>query len=181
MGFVNWFRRLFGGQGPSEVVPFYDVPSRKVVRIPIRELRPGAVQARVQGIEELVWLLPDQLQQGPIRHPPFDEGIRDYIRQIHRAFAEHRSLSFEEWEEGFRRDANPEREIALWSHAGDVYQTFAANESSPERRKDLYHVIVACLTASPDTVWHVIQLSVLERPEAEQVVNRFYGKRGSDG
>src|SRR5262245_41215003 len=122
MGLRDWLKRRFGG-GPrtAEMVRFYDVESRRVVDIPASVLRPGAVQAQVQGIDGLVWLLPDQLKQGEIKHPEFDEGIRDYIRQIQGAFAEHRPLSFEEWEDGFRRDADPEREIALWSHAADVY------------------------------------------------------------
>jgi hypothetical protein len=55
------------------------------------------------------------LRQGEIRHPPFDEELRAYIRDIQAAFAEHRDLSFEEWEDGFRRDAHREREIAGFS------------------------------------------------------------------
>ena len=177
MGLSDWLKRRFGGGGrPTEMVPFFDVASGRVVRIPASELRPGVVQARMQGVEGLVWLLPDQLQQGEVRHPPFDEGIRAYIRQIQEAFAEHRPLSFEEWEDGFRRDANPEREIALWSHAADVYTAFAGGEPSPGRRKDVYRCIVACLTTTPDNVWHVLRPAVLTRAEAEQVVHRFYGK-----
>jgi hypothetical protein len=95
---------------PAALVPFYDVPSGRVVRIPPSELRPGCVQARMEGVDGVVWISPDQVEQGEIRHPPFDEDIRAYIRDIRAAFAEHRDLSFEEWEDGFRRDANPERE-----------------------------------------------------------------------
>jgi hypothetical protein len=157
------------------MVPFLDVPSGRVVRIPASELRPGVIQARVQGIDELVWVLPDQLKEGEVKHPPFGEDVRDHIRQIQAAFAEHRALSFEEWEDGFRRDARPEREIAIWSHAADVYQVFATQEPSPERRKDIYRVIVACLTTSPEAVWHVLRPAVLSKAEAEKVVKRFYG------
>ncbi len=85
-------------------------------------------------------------------------------------------MSFEEWEHGFRRDVKPELEIAIWSHAADVYRAFADNEASPERRKDFYRVVVTCLTASPDTIWRVLELEVLTRPEAEEVVKRVYGK-----
>jgi hypothetical protein len=176
MGLGAWLKRRFGRGGSSaKMVPFYDVESGRVVQIPASELRPGVVQAQVQGIEGLVWLLPDQLKQGAIKHPEFDEGIRDYIRQIHAAFAEQRSLSFEEWEDGFRRDANPEREVAIWSHAADVYTAFAGAEPSAERRRDMYRCIVACLTSGPDVVWHVLKPEVLSRPEAQQVVNRFFG------
>lgn len=178
MGLGDWLKRRFGKRGGSpDRVPFFDVESGLVVQIPASELRPGAVQARVQGIEGLVWLLPDQLKPGEIKHPPFEEGIRTYIRQIQEAFAEHRALSFEEWEDGFRRDATPEREVALWSHAADIYTAFASHEPSAERRRDLYRCIVACLTSGPDAVWHVLKPEVISRAEAEQIVNRFFGKR----
>ena len=58
----------------------------------------------------------------------------------------------------------------------EKYSREPDNELSPERRKDFYRVIVTCLTASPDTVWRVLELEVLSRPEAEQVVKRVYGK-----
>jgi hypothetical protein len=179
MGFRDWLKRCFGRRGNSiEMVPFFDLAGRRVVQIPVSELRPGMVQARVQGIEGLVWVLPhqDQLKQREVKHPPFDEGTRDYIRQIHEAFAEQRSLSLDEWEDGFRQDAKPEREIAIWSHAADIYTAFAVSETSAERRRDIYRCIVACLTSGPDTVWHVLRPKVLGRAEAEQVVNRFFGK-----
>jgi hypothetical protein len=178
MGLGDWLRKLFGGRKPPEMVSFYDVETRRVVRIPAAELRPGAVQARVQGIHGVVWVLADRLKEGDVKHPPFDEEVGEYIRQIQAAFAEHRPLSFEEWEDGFRRDANPAQEIALWSHAADVYTAFAAEEPSAERRRDLYRCVVTCLATGPDGVWHVLQPGTLSRAEAERVVNRFFGKGG---
>jgi hypothetical protein len=175
MGLGDWLGRLFGGGGRQQMVPFLDVDHGRVVQIPAAELRPGAVQVQIQGIEGLVWVLPQQLKQGELKHPPFGEDVRAYIRQIQTAFAEHRPLSFDEWEDGFRRDATPEREIAVWSHAADVYQASVGGESSPERRKDVYRIIVTCLTTTPDSVWHVLRPAVLSREEAERVVNQFYG------
>ena len=177
-----WVKSLFRRHASSgDLVPFYDVPSGRVVPIPVSELRPGCVQACVPGIEEVVWLLPEQLQQGEIRHPPFDEEIRSYIRDIQVAFAEHRDISFEEWEEGFRRDANPEREIAGFAYAADVYRLFTTKEESPERRREVYRLLIACMTASPDSLWHVVKLSALSRPEAERIVQRFYGGETAGG
>jgi hypothetical protein len=160
-----------------DTVRFFDVDTGKVVTIPAAELAPGAIRARVQGIEGIVWLLPDKLQQGDIKHPPFAEDIRQYIREIHAAFAEHRQLSFDEWEDGFRRDANPTPEIALWSHAADVYLALTGGEPDADRRRDVYRCIVACMNATPDTIRMVFTPEVLSRPEAEQVANRFYGKQ----
>jgi hypothetical protein len=178
MGLRNWLRRTFGGRRPSqEMVPFLDTEAGRVVRIPASELRPGAIQVRLQGSDEIVWALPEQLHQGEVKHAEFDEGVRDYIRQIQAAFAEHRPLSFEEWEEGFRRDADPGREIAIWSHAADIYTAFTVNEVSPERRRDVYRCIVTCMTTGPKGVWNVLRPEILSRAEAEQLVNRFFGKQ----
>ena len=178
MGLGDWLRKTFGGWQPShDMVPFFDTDAGRVVHIPASELRPGAIQVRLQGSDQMVWALPEQLQQGEVKHPEFGEDIRDYVRQIQAAFAEHRSLSFDEWEEGFRRDANPEREIAIWSHAADVYTALASNEPTADRRKDIYRCIVACLSIGPDAVWQVLRPEVLSRAEAEQVVNRFFGKQ----
>lgn len=182
MNLFAWIKSLFKTPASSgELVSFYDVPSRRVVRIPPSELRPGCIQVRIQGIEGIVWVEPEQLQPGEIRHPPFDEELRSYIRDIHVTFAEHRDISFEEWELGFRRDANPEREIAGFLYAADVYRLFTANEGSPERRREVYRLLIACMTTSPDAVWHVVKLKTLSRPEAERIVHRFYGGEKAGG
>ena len=181
MAFVSWLKSLFGRKKPDDgLVPFYDFEAKRVVRIPAAELREGCVQVKIQGMNEVVWVAAEQLQMGPIRHPPFDAEARELIRRIQTAFAEHRDLSLEEWEDGFRRDANVEREIALWMYAGDVYRKFAADESSAERRRDIYRVLVACMTSRPDSVWNVLKPTALSRPEAERIVNRFYGGSNTD-
>jgi len=164
-----------------ETVRFYDVDTGKVVTIPAAELAPGAMRAQVHGIDGIVWLLADKLNPGGLKHPPFQEDVRNDIRQIQAAFAEQRPLSFEEWEDGFRRDANPGPEIALWCHAADVYTAFAAEETSAIRRREVFRCIGACMIACPDSVWRVFKAEALSRSEAEAVVVRFYGKQAEPG
>jgi hypothetical protein len=164
-----------------ETIRFYDVDTGKVVTIPASELAPGAVRAQVHGIDGIVWLLPQKLEPGGVKHSPFDEGVRDYIRKIQAAFAEQRPLSFEEWEDGFRCDANPGPEIALWLHAADVYSGFADGEPSAARRQEVFRCIVTCMNASPDTIWRVFKAEALSRHEAEAVIARFYGKQAEPG
>jgi hypothetical protein len=176
MGLRDWFKRSRSDRrdAPIEMVRFFDAPSNRVVRIPAAELRFGVVQARVEGVDGVVWVTPDQLEPSEIRHPPFDEEVRAHIRGIHAAFAEHKTLTFEQWEDALRRDADPEREIALWMHAADVYIEFTQDEPDPARREDVFRTIVACLTASPDSVWHVLQTHALSRREAQRVIDRFF-------
>jgi hypothetical protein len=41
----------------------------------------------------------------------------------------------------------------------------------------VYAVIVACLTAGPEGVWHVLKAPSLERAEVERIVGRFFPGR----
>jgi len=162
-----------------ELVPFYDVASRKVLRIPKKELAPGCVLARVHGIgvDEPVWVAGDQLQPGPVQHPSFSEEVRQYIRQIQTTFAEHRPISIEEWEDGFRRDLNPASEIGLWVHAGKVYSEFAASEADAARRKHLYQLVICCLTAPAESIRQVLPPGPLNDAEIDAVLRKFFPPR----
>jgi hypothetical protein len=78
MGVRDWLRRVTGRRRPSQpMVPYLDVEAGRVVQIPASELRPGAVQACLQETNELVWVLPEDLRQGDVKHGEFDEGVRD--------------------------------------------------------------------------------------------------------
>ena len=164
-----------------ETVRFYDVDTGTIVTIPASELATGAVRAQVQGVDGIVWLLPEKLEQGDVKHPPFDEEVRRHIREIQAAFAEQRALSFEDWEDGFRRDTNPVPEIAIWHHAADVYAAFADAEASAERRRDAYRCIVNCMIAGPDDIWRVFKCEALSRQEAQAIIDRFYGNQTDPG
>jgi hypothetical protein len=62
-------------------------------------------------------------------------------------------------------------------HAADVYTAFAGTEPDVDRREDVFRCVLACMINGPDAVWQVLQTQVLSRAEAEQVVNRFFGKQ----
>ena len=173
MGIFNWFRSRSKAVG-DERVRFYDIAAQRVIEVPASQIGPGYVQARIQGIDGVVWIRAADVEEGPVRHPPFDEDIRAYIRKIHEAFAEHRDLSFEQWENGFRQDANPEREIAASLYAAEVYRLFTDNEPDATRRHDVYRLLVGCMTAPREEVFRVAPCSVLSRDEAERVITRFF-------
>jgi hypothetical protein len=161
-------------------VLYYDASTDQIVRIPATELGSGAIQVLLRSddsdVGQLVWMsATDDLQAGDICHPPFDYSVREYIALVCNTFAEHRSISLEEWEEGFRRDRNAAEEIGLWVHAANVYNKVASDEPSPGRRREIYRCIVACLTTDRDNVWHVFVPKDLSRREAEDVVNCYFG------
>lgn len=158
----------------DERIPFYDYETKKVIYIPKSALRPGMIRVHIEGTDEVVWAAPENLQPGDIKHGPFDEDTRAHIRYIHSTFSEQLTMSFEEWEEGFRRDGNPMREIALWSYAADVYRHFAESEGLSDRRRDIYKCIVACLTTGPQHARSVIEAPTLTEDEIGAILDRFF-------
>ncbi len=154
-------------------VQFFDVDGGRVVNIPACELASGAVLSRVDGVDGDVWLLPNKPDHA--KHPPFNESVRIYIRQIQAAFVEHNPLSFDEWEYGFRCNDKPAQQIAAWWYAVDIYNDLAGVESCEHRRKDIYNCLIGCMTSTRETIWKIFQPSTISYEEAEDIVERFYG------
>jgi hypothetical protein len=168
-------------------IRYFDADTKKVVRIPARELAPDAVLSRVAGIEGEVWTQPSDGKQAAdgepngFKHSPFNESVRIYIEQIQAAFAEHYPLTFDEWEDGFRRDDNASQQIAVWWYAADIYKAFAAAEPSEYRRCDIYRCIFSCMISSRETVWDIYQPHTISRSEAEKIVERYFMITPLDG
>ncbi|MCI0457464.1 MAG: hypothetical protein L0Z62_10885 [Gemmataceae bacterium] len=101
------------------------------------------------------WLRLSQLEEGPLRHPPFeDEGVRRLLRRIQEILAEVEPRTVAEWEDGFRRDCHPEREIATWLHIAAVYHYFMKSrpglpDSSLEEKRAVFQVCLACSLNGP--------------------------------
>jgi hypothetical protein len=166
-------------------VPYLDPETNRVVHIPAAELAPGSVLARIQGHERPVWISAAVLRPSPLRHPPFPEDVREQIRQIQRTFAGVRPMSLEQWEDGFRRDLHPEREIALFLYAGEILARLlehGVGAGAANREREIYQVLVACMTGSPEHVRHLVGQTALSPLDVQRVVDTFYhGGRGGSG
>lgn len=161
----------------KETVPFYDFKAKKVVRIPASELSPGLVQVRIEGMDEVVWADVKDIKLNDIHHPPFDENVMVFIRQIEETFREFHPLSVAEWAQGFRRDGHPLNEIAIWLYAGKVYKFFTENEPSEERRNETFVVIVNCMNTSRDNVRKVLPKLSMSDEDIQKVIDKFYVKK----
>jgi hypothetical protein len=67
------------------------------------------------------------------------------LNAIREAVADAFPISQDDWEDGFRKDAAPEREIALWEHVAKFY-TYFANKRLPSiaARQELLTYLFAC-------------------------------------
>lgn len=170
----NFFARIFGRRNP-ELVPYYDFATRKTVLIPKAELSPGVVLVQIQGDPGPVYVDAAQLKQGQYQHSHFEGEVRAAIQSLTSDLADVRQISFEEWEDGFRRDQNPSREIAGWLHLAAVLKAMSNKHGfGPAEKKECFRVLVACFTGARDTVRDRSDPKLLSDLQVDQAAKYFY-------
>ena len=156
-------------------VKVYDFETKEVFTIPSAELAPGMVEAEVEGVGR-VWVDAKQAtMDGGYRHEPFSEDIRDRLREIKEALDEVHPMTLQEWEDGFRKDTHPEKEIAIWLRLAERYKAFTEEkEFSQGQRREVFNVMLAC-TMSPgkELVLETVTLSAITREEALDAIEAF--------
>ena len=169
-----FFPRWFVKPKP-DLVPYHDFSTGKMTLIPKAELSPGAVLVQIQGQPHPVYIDSVQLQPNTHQHPPFEGEIKEAIMSLVIDLAEVRPLSFEEWEDGFRRDQTPDKEIAGWVHLAAILKTMTGQFSLdlPER-KECYRVLVACYTGERTTVRERSDPRLLTEAQFDLAVRYFF-------
>jgi hypothetical protein len=170
----RFFARLFGKRKP-DLVPYLNIATGKTTWIPKAELSPGVVLVQIQGDKQPVYADAAQLKQGPFRHPPFENAERAAIQSLVTDLAEVYPRSYEQWEDGFRRDQTPAREIAGWIHLAAILMVMSERFAFrlPEK-KECFSILVACFTGPRDTVRDRSDPKLLSDEQINQAVKYFY-------
>lgn len=170
----RFLSRLFRRQNPK-LVPYYDFATGKTVLIPKSELCPGVVLIQIQGQEGPVYAKADQLRQGHYQHSQFEGEERAAIQSLVTDLADVYARSYEEWEDGFRRDKTPAPEIAGWVHLAAILRVMSERFAfSPAEKKECFRVLVACFTGARETVRDRSDPKLLSDVQISQAVQYFY-------
>jgi len=155
----------------------YDIKSNKISTIPAAELAPGMVHVEVEGIGR-VWVSATDLKPNDApRHRRLSQTMQDDIRRIKAALDEVRPMTLEAWEDRFRKDAHPEREIAVWSHIASTYiRCIEGRRLQLEQRQDYFKVIAVCSLSTREAVFEVFEPTVISKQEAEHAVELFFSQ-----
>lgn len=147
--------QVIGEAMAGKVTRFADAESGRTVTIPARELTGGVVRVQKLGETEPAWMELPAVRPSAVRRSRLGGGLRKRVKAIRRAFAEVYPLTTRRWEERFRRDAHPEREVAVWEHLAACYAHFVQDgEAGPEEKEEIFRTIVA---ASCNGAWHTGQ------------------------
>jgi hypothetical protein len=151
-------------------VNYFDPKTGKVVAIPVHETTDGMVLCKVEGHTEPVWVERETaeaaglLQGGrfemvdacnvrpsPIQHSTFGPEVRPLLEKIHSTLPWMYGDDADpigRWEEGFRRDIHPGREVALWLYMVEVLEHFTqGRELNDEQKQHIFQVVSAVVNS----------------------------------
>lgn len=115
--------------------------------VPRSEVPQGYLQITVQG-HGLFFADPAALKSGgEPRHDPFSPDVRAELARLYAVLSGVYTVTEEEWEEGFRRDAYPWKELAIWDFVATALQRFAGHltgdsEAARDARQHLFQVLL---------------------------------------
>ncbi len=153
-------------------VEVYDIDTGKVSLVPQESL--GAEYVRIDLEGKIFWADSNKLKQNEYQHPPFEGERKERVSKIHQNLKDVNNNSYLEWEDGFRRDANPDNEIKIWEHIISTYQKYVSELSSQQEKNDIYQVAVVCSYSEEDVVLDQIRISSITKKKAKAIVYDYY-------
>lgn len=161
-------------QSTEPYVDVYDCETSKTSRIPARELAPGMMQVKIENRDALVWVDSRQLKTADYKRPPFQGRLKEKTKRLQLLLSEVVPWSYEEWEEGLRRDADPEKEIRWWTAMHGIFRIYCEREFRPEKRKEYFHFFMQCTNSTPETILHTFKRTHLTEKEAHRAAKYFF-------
>jgi hypothetical protein len=165
-----------------KMVKVYDLKTKHVLEIPAAELSPQMAEDYVEGIGR-VFINVSQVtaEERPYLHQAFCQEIRDVIKTIEHALAEVFPRSLKRWEDGLRKERQPEREIANWLFLVDVYERCLAKwpDLDKQGRKECFNVIARCGTAPEEIVLELIEKTdAISQEQVKEICRMTYHPEG---
>jgi hypothetical protein len=86
---------------------------------------------------------PELLKKGPVQYEKLSEELEKRIRDCFARLAEVDKTPVENLLDDFKRDQNPEREIAVWEAVADAYEAFLkTRKTDPAIRQAAFQVLM---------------------------------------
>lgn len=108
----------------------------------------GFVRLRSSPTSQEIWIQPQSITPARTRHAPFTGEWRDRILEVQETLAGVHPLSYQEWEEDFRRDMRPYSEILTWLAVARTFRHYAGRLDK-ETRQELFDLLLASTIYSP--------------------------------
>ena len=120
------------------------------------------------------WVDPASLKPGQIKHERLSSGQMERIHKLRDTLAEVHHSPLEKWIDDFKRDADPDKELAVWERIADGYTRYCSRKPlSVEAKKDVFQLLLLRSMASEQEVLNHIKLKTLTIDEAKETLREF--------
>ena len=120
------------------------------------------------------WIDPAKVQPGPIRRERLSDEQMARVRRVQEVFAEVDPTPLDKWVEDFRRDLDPDRELAIWERMAAAYTGYtAARRLTPEAKKEVFVVLLLRSGAPEEEVLKQLKPKVLGVQDARDIMRLY--------
>jgi hypothetical protein len=126
---------------------------------------------------ETVTMNAKDIQLSPVVHDSLTSEQLEKVKKIHSVFSEVDSSSLETTITNFRRDMNPDKEIAIWLSMADAYEKFTSNNSKIDlnKKQDAFKLILLRSMMPDDEAINQGKIKYLSDKEIREIL-RYYNE-----
>jgi hypothetical protein len=129
---------------------------------------PAPEQQNVNG----QWIDPSKIQPGPIQHEFLPDDMVKRVKAVQAVFAEVDQTPPEKWIEDFKRDMNPERELAIWEAMAGAFTAYNHSQNLPlSKRKELFGILLTRSSGSTEDALRHLKLKTFTEAEAREAMD----------
>jgi hypothetical protein len=116
------------------------------------------------------------VEAGPVRHDTLTPQQLNRLRTVQATLAEVDASPLEKWIDDFKRDVNPDLEIAIYEAIAHAYQTFcSARPRTPAQKQDAYGLLLERSGTTDDNALRNYKLKALTIVDARELLS-YYNK-----
>ncbi|MFN7289881.1 MAG: hypothetical protein ACK5YR_09105 [Pirellula sp.] len=120
------------------------------------------------------WVDPKEIHQGPVQRDSLTDEQTERIKVLQQTFVEIDGQTIDQWIDSFKRDLNPDKELAIWERMARAYTAFChSRELSLDEKKEAYKIVLLRSMASPEDVLARIELKLISKIDAEIIMSGF--------
>lgn len=93
----------------------------------------------------------DRINLGPIRHPTLPKGFERRVKRLRKILGAANPIPLSQQLDQFKRDTNPESELAVWEHIAGVFEGFLSKYPTTDLkvRGEVLQVVLLCTMCMP--------------------------------
>jgi hypothetical protein len=139
----------------------------------------GAASADEESSEsiaegEIQWIDLNKVEPGPIRRDKLTDEQMARIESLQKTFLEVNGQTVEQWADNFKRDLNPDRELAIWERMAKAYTAYCSRRDLDlDAKKEVFKVVLLRSMASQEDVLQRLDLKIISRDDAIEIMKGF--------